>query len=263
MNPIPLHGRLPVWLKSALWTALAAGTGSAVLILLMVLFHELHLTGTAADWLGVLCNIVIAGTAVAAFKVARSWLPQMATQEGYKLAITLVNEHYICLGLKNSLALDTGKAVNYIRHQVDRKSLEGFSVTADELIDALEIAVRSHKTRQETMEEIRFRLATYGLRESDAYRDRFQALDQAYMIASAAAAAILVALKSTKKLQTVFPSTDSELMNAQLIRELYIPDMVEAVERQKLLLEQFRRMVDLHDDIFASRPPIGKLYEVE
>ncbi|BBV79284.1 TPA: hypothetical protein R8G53_005590 [Citrobacter braakii] len=101
-----------------------AGGGTACLsVLVFILFYQVKNTGSAADWIASLANASMAVTAVLAFKVARSWLPQLTTQEGYKLAIELVNDHYIWLGMQNSVLTDVTLPIRYIQHQVDRESM--------------------------------------------------------------------------------------------------------------------------------------------
>jgi len=242
-----------------------AGGGIACLsVLVFILFYQVKNTGSAADWISSVANASMAVTAILAFKVARSWLPQLTTQEGYKLAIELVNDHYIWLGMQNSVLTDVTLPVRYIRHQVDRVSLTGVSeVSASELIKALEHAVLLHKTRRDKMAQIRLRLGTYGLQVTRVYEDRFLALDSAYMHASDAAASILQTLKDTHELSKKFPSTDSALhVKGELTRELYVPLLSEAWERFRVVNEQFQQMIKIHDAIFSGRPSIGKLFEV-
>ena len=244
----------------------AASAGVACLfVLAVVLFYQVAETGSAADWVASVANAVMAITAVFAFIVARSWLPQLTTQEGYKLAIELVNDHYIWLGVQNSVLTDVTRPVLYIQHQFDRVSFTGSpEVSAGELIKALEQAVQLHKTRRDRMGQIRLRLDTYGLRVTHAYEDRFLALDRAYMHASDAAASILQTLKETQELSKEYPSTDSTLLaKGTLIREMYLPFYRAAEEKNFVVENEFTQMAKIHRDIFSCRPSIGKLFKVE
>ncbi|WP_336821304.1 hypothetical protein [Cedecea sp. VD22] len=253
------HARMVLgWL-----TAGAAGGGVAVLsVLLVVLFYQVADSGSAADWIASVANVAMAITAVCAFIVARSWLPQLTTQEGYKLAIELVNEHYIWLGIQNSVMNDVCLPVLYIRHQVDRESLSGSTVSAGELIKTLEQAVLRHKIRRDKMDQIRFRLNTYGLCVSHEYEHRFQALDTAYMHACDAAASILQILKETQALSEQYPSTDSPLEVGAMTRELYLPFLIQANEIYEKVDKQFQEMIKVHGTIFTDGPSIGKLFKV-
>lgn len=244
----------------------AASAGVACLfVLAVVLFYQVAETGSAADWVASVANAVMAITAVFAFIVARSWLPQLTTQEGYKLAIELVNEHYIWLGMQNSVMTDVTRPVLYIQHQFDRVSFTGSpEVSAGELIKALEQALLMHKTRRDRMAQIRLRLDTYGLRVTRAYADRFQALDRAYMNASDAAASILQTLKETNEFSKTYPSNDSTLMvQGAMVRQIYLPLYRAAQEKSLVIQYEFTQMVKIHGDIFSCRPSIGKLFKVK
>lgn len=50
------------------------------------------------DWISAFCNVVMAGATVAAVLTARNYLAQFTAQEGYKLAIHLVNNDFPQLG---------------------------------------------------------------------------------------------------------------------------------------------------------------------
>ncbi|QHP82784.1 hypothetical protein EO763_23100 (plasmid) [Pectobacterium odoriferum] len=234
-----------------------------VLILLLTLSGQAVKNSDVAAWLSMLFNAVMAFAAVGALLTARKWLPQMTTQEGYKLAITLVNEHYICLGPENSILRDVELPVRYICHQVDRRSMGDSTATIEQLIPALEQAIRQHTARQDAMNQVRIQLGTYGLCEADAFYDRFKTLDHAYMKASDAAAEILKRLKNTQETRKLYPSTDSPLHSQQLARELYVKDMVEACGLFEVVKAQFDLMVSTHKDMFSQHPAIGELFSVK
>ncbi|EKS6156611.1 hypothetical protein QCB07_004837 [Salmonella enterica] len=67
-------------------TDTASAVAAYLFVLAVVLFCQLTDTGSAADWIASVANTVMAITAIFAFIVARNWLPQLTTQEGYKLA---------------------------------------------------------------------------------------------------------------------------------------------------------------------------------
>lgn len=97
-NNLSEHRRCFALLRDICITATMGAMGTAMLILLIALVSELGLTGSAADWLATLSNSVVA---IMAFFAARRWLPQLTTQEGYKLAIRLVNKEILTLDENN------------------------------------------------------------------------------------------------------------------------------------------------------------------
>lgn len=243
--------------RGSLTAGAASGAVACLFVLAAVLAYQVAVAGSAADWIASLANAVMAVTAVLAFIVARSWLPQLTTQEGYKLAIQLVNDHYMWLGMQNSVVPDVSMALRYIRHQVDGESMAGSEQTAESIIKDLDEAVLRHKVRRDKMEQIRFCLGTYGLRPAEKYAERFLELDRAYRHAADAAGTILQLAKKTYRINP------SDSWGGGLItRQLYIAKVEEAGESFKVLSEQFMKMVELHDAIFSSEPSIGELFVV-
>ncbi|WP_300002274.1 hypothetical protein [uncultured Cedecea sp.] len=249
------------WVGYLIVGVVSAGLTSLCL-LTFILFYELSRTGSAADWIVSLASAAMAITAVFAFKVARSWLPQLTTQEGYKLAIELVNDHYFWLDVQNRILNDVELPVRYIRHQNDRTSMGESKITVDELIEKLELTVLLHKERRDKMQQIRFRLNTYGLRVTGAFDARFRALDTAYMHAADGAGSILQMLKETREQFKILPSTDSSLLSDQLVRDTYLPLATRSTEQYEFVSEQFNKMVESHASIFSSNPSIDKLFEI-
>lgn len=247
--------------------SLTAGAASAAVtclfVLVTVLAYQVAVAGSAADWIASLANAVMAVTAVLAFIVARSWLPQLTTQEGYKLAIQLVNDHYMWLGMQNSVMPDVSMALRYIRHQVDGESMEGSEQTAESIIKKLDEAVLRHKVRRDKMEQIRFCLRTYGLRPAVKYAERFHELDRAYRHAADAAGEILRITEETYRRYNKYPPDSRDGAGGSLIREIYTPLFEEAWDRFMVLSEQFRQMVKVHDAIFSSEPSVGELFVVK
>ena len=243
------------------WLRTVAVTGGTIILLATVSGQAVK-NSDAAAWLSMLFNGVMALAAIGAYLTARKWVPQLTTQEGYKLAITLINDHYIWLGIQNSVVRDVTLPLACIRHQYDQESLAGSSLTITELITSLEQAVLQHKIRRDTMAQIRFRLGTYGLHDAAEFAEHFQALDRAYMLASEAAASILEILKDTQDRQKIYPPRNSGLASDGYVRELYLPLVSQAEERYRVVSEQFQVMADTHEKIFASCPTIGQLFEV-
>ncbi|WDF99844.1 hypothetical protein PSR30_04550 [Pectobacterium carotovorum subsp. carotovorum] len=164
-------------LCEGLFIAATAASGTALLILLVVLGHDIIRTGSAADWIAAIANVAMAITAVLAFVVARSWLPQLTTQEGYKLAISLVNEDVLTLGEDNPLKDSLHHAVNaftalseqerLIRGEIVLKELWGIYTRADNQV--------------RNIQRLQKQMATYGLMpapgRAKAFSDMMQALN--------------------------------------------------------------------------------------
>lgn len=254
-------------LRSARGSLIAGAASAAVtclFVLAAVLAYQVAVAGSAADWIASLANAVMAVTAVLAFIVARSWLPQLTTQEGYKLAIQLVNDHYIWLGPQNSLLREAGLPMAYIRHLQDGKTMAGSSLSDEEIIEGLDKALLEHKIRLDTMAKIRFRLGTYGLYEADSVRPRFEALDDAYLNAFSAVATLRgYILEMTERLK-VFPGykPGSGMGHYQPVDAMLLTFLRDAEETYEKMEKAFERMVETHADLFNARPTIGKMFQV-
>ncbi|QEM94353.1 DUF3450 domain-containing protein (plasmid) [Kosakonia radicincitans] len=117
-----------------------------------------------AEWLSALLNLVMAGAAVAAYLTARSWLPQLTTQEGYKLAIHLVNNELIWLGVRNRLSSDAG-----IVFEIAREAFNGGNISPatqghlEQAIARLERTTKESRRRKDDINDAIFRMKTYGL----------------------------------------------------------------------------------------------------
>ncbi len=161
----------------ACWRKIARGAGDIVLtavisaaltclvLLVGCLLFGLTETGSAADWLATVFNAIVAVAAGGTFIVARSWLPQLTTQEGYKLAIELVNDHYLGLVPQKSLLKNTSLVFAYICQLQDGENRPGTPVCHEDAIKVLEQSLQEQETKWDTMEQIRRRLGTYGLHE--------------------------------------------------------------------------------------------------
>lgn len=67
-----------------------------VFVLFSTFFYSIYAKmidkSSYTDWISAFCNVVMAGATVAAVLTARNYLAQFTAQEGYKLAIELVND---------------------------------------------------------------------------------------------------------------------------------------------------------------------------
>lgn len=255
-EPEPLIGFVLTGAASALLTCL--------FMLVAALVYRLADTGSAADWIISVANTVMAATAIAAFLVARSWLPQMTTQEGYKLAIELVNDHYLWLGQQNSLLESADRVLMLIRHRQDGKPMPGPAVSEAEVLESLLQTLQEHKTRRDTMQQIRFRLGTYGLHEAYPVRDRFQGLNDAYQETCGAADALGKIVAEMNELLKLVPhyKPGSGMMHLEPIDEKLLGWRNVAEKIDIRMREQHAHMLQIHHDLFGSNPAIGNLFKV-
>jgi hypothetical protein len=258
----------PSWWQRIGEVALTAGISAALtcLVLLVVaLLFGLKESGSAADWLAVVTNGVVAVGAVGAFVVARRWLPQLTTQEGYKEAIQLVNKHYIWLSYQNPLLKDAGWAMT--RFNALQANFTAYCDGAyREAIDPLTVTVIAEKIRKDEVERIAFRLNTYGLQFSDRYKTRLERLERAFQNAVHAAATLDSHLQTDLGIQRRYNSiqpTDpqmagkvSALQNERCALKTDVDQAYEALETH------WNQMASVHASIFNHKPAIGDLFVV-
>lgn len=155
------------------------GTASAFMTCLFMLaaalVYRLADTGSAADWVAALANVAMAVTAVLAFVVARSWLPQLTTQEGYKLAISLVNKDVLTLGEDNPLKINVHHAVDAFKALKEREYLIRGETVLKVLHDVYTRADNQVKNIQRQQKQ----MATYGLMPAPGRAEAFNAMMQA------------------------------------------------------------------------------------
>jgi len=246
-------------------TAVISAALTCLMLLVVALLFGLKESGSAADWLAVVTNGIVAVGAVGAFVVARRWLPQLTTQEGYKEALQLVNKHYIWLGHQNPLLKQAGWAMTRFN------ALQAnFTAHCDgayrEVIDPLATSVNNEKLRKDEVERIEFRLNTYGLRFSDRYKTRLEQLEGAFKHAVHAAATLQSHLQTDlgiqrryNNIQPTDPQMAGKVSALQNERAALKTDVVQAYEA---LETHWNQMASAHARIFNHAPAIGDLFVV-
>lgn len=194
-----------------------------------------------AEWLSALLNLVMAGAAVAAFITARSWLPQLTTQEGYKLAIRLVNDEFYRLSEKNPLMFNAGDVFNAAQSIVDeqeqeqeqekREATRGLSTS----IAKLDKVLVENRTRRDTIERALFQMKTYGLEIVPEKEQAMRSMQKSHRDAIVRGSSVLDAAKRhLEKREKLLKKTP--LRNE---REIFQQDMREQGEE---MLEELARL---------------------
>ncbi|MDZ7324947.1 hypothetical protein N4G41_25275 [Kosakonia sacchari] len=236
-----------------------------VLLILIILFGQTVKDSGPAEWLSALLNLVMAGAAVAAYLTARSWLPQLTTQEGYKEAIGLVNDQYIQLGPLNTLGAAAENAVEAFRKYNETKTGKASAAYA-EAVNELVMLLLTADSVQQTIREIRFRLNTYGLKAAEPYAEEIEAMTTAF--AQVRGKGWWLVKLMTENLTLIYKATKPPLRYSDLNYDALILDMNKAKTEEtieslyQLFTNVLKEMVDCHDAIFVGEPPIGELFTV-
>ncbi|MEN0569821.1 hypothetical protein AAIG30_11355 [Serratia nevei] len=271
-TPVPVQAAQvrppPSWRQRIGEVALTAVISAALtcfMLLVVALLFGLKESGSAADWLAVVTNGVVAVGAVGAFVVARRWLPQLTTQEGYKEAIQLVNKHYIWLGHQNPLLKDAGWAMT--RFNALQADFNAYGYDAyQEAIAPLATSVNNQKNRKDEVERIAFRLNTYGLQFSDRYKTRLEQLEGAFQNTVHAAATLRSHLRTDLNIQHRYHSLHPKnLQTVGTISDLHderVALKTDVDQAYKALETFWNQMASAHASIFNHKPAIGDLFVV-
>ncbi|KLR21070.1 hypothetical protein ABR28_15590 [Enterobacter hormaechei subsp. hoffmannii] len=134
-----------------------------VALILLIVFNGTAKTSDVSNWIIAFANIAMAAAAVGAWRAARKFLSEFFAQEGYRLAIALINENVIHLGIANEYTLRAQKAIVVCRQ------LHGEAHTDDKLIlfrqrlDELITLHGHHSTWLRNSRSLSFRMETYGI----------------------------------------------------------------------------------------------------
>lgn len=82
-----------------------------LVLLMLIIFNGTAKTSDVSNWIIAFANIAMAAAAVKAWLAARKFLADFFAQEGYRLAIELINENVIHLGIDNEFTVHIGEAI--------------------------------------------------------------------------------------------------------------------------------------------------------
>ncbi|MCL6746897.1 hypothetical protein [Kosakonia sp. R1.Fl] len=243
-------------------TAVVSAIVTCLFILVAVLVFRMTETGSAVDWLSAILNLATVLTAIAAFVVARSWLPQLTTQEGYKLAISLVNDEIRTLDRSNPLKDDVNKAVQAVKNLGNRRTI----LNTEPEITKLRSIITSAEKRRKKMRDLRKKMETYGLEPAT---DRAAALEKMLTalgkcIDRANTAQVLLMVLSLKGSIT---ELSQEFINSDrfsMIERLNNGEDLETLTMENLseLDKAWWDMTREQEEFLGKNSQIGKLFKV-
>ncbi|EPY7021359.1 TPA: hypothetical protein RU388_005031 [Klebsiella pneumoniae] len=144
-------------------------------LLLAIYFNQID-RSSYTDWISAFCNIVMAGATVSAVIAARNYLAQFTAQEGYKIAISLVNDDL--LKIKDFISLlisynELHKIIDDNSHFVPRQKQLG--LLKPYISDLYDKNIAFDKYVNELKTKVK-KLHTYGLEISSSKRDFFDSI---------------------------------------------------------------------------------------
>ncbi|QHM75176.1 hypothetical protein C7M52_01125 [Mixta theicola] len=138
-----------------------------IILLLLIIFNGTAKTSDVSNWIIAFANIVMAYAAVRAYLAARQFLSEFFAQEGYRLAIALINENVIHLGNKNRYTIAISSALCCCK---ELHSLPHTREGNKKLQSALVLLTNLHKAHKKWLSDINSlleRMETYGIYPAD------------------------------------------------------------------------------------------------
>jgi len=134
-----------------------------VVLILLIVFNGTAKTSDVSNWIIAFANIAMAAAAVGAWRAARKFLSEFFAQEGYRLAIALINENVIHLGIDNEYTVRAQETIMVCqqlhRHVHTDDKLILFRQRLEQLITLHE----HHRTWLRNSRSLSFRMETYGI----------------------------------------------------------------------------------------------------
>lgn len=134
-----------------------------IVLVLLIVFNSTAKTSDVSNWIIAFANIAMAAAAIGAWRAARKFLSEFFAQEGYRLAIALINENVIHLGDENTVKTDAEAAIKSCE-ELAGKALSESELTYLEFdLDILREQCKYHKEWLNNIHSLSFRMETYGI----------------------------------------------------------------------------------------------------
>ena len=242
----------------------AVAVVAIVILILIILSGQIVKGSGPAEWLSALLNLVMAVAAVMAFFTARSWLPQLTTQEGYKLAIRLVNELFITLGDRNELSTRVWSVHQHAELAFEEIKGEAAAKKLTDSIAKLEEQLGMNLKNRTEIERVLFQIETYGLQVGDEKKEAMQDMLLAHKETISLGQSLRDSIKDyvTKLLNELPFAADakreqqSKIKNDDCRMVLYLQSQCESVQKK------WKQMKDAQAAFIGDDHRIGKLFIV-
>lgn len=150
------ESRIDCWLRTIFVLLL-------VLLLLLIIFNGTAKTSDVSNWIIAFANIAMAAAAIGAWRAARKFLSEFFAQEGYRLAIALINENVIHLGIDNEFTMRSQKAIVVCQELNGEAHTDSNRDRFRQAIDQLSTLHNHHRTWLGNIRSLSFKMETYGI----------------------------------------------------------------------------------------------------
>ncbi|ELZ3956702.1 hypothetical protein UM677_001826 [Cronobacter sakazakii] len=134
-----------------------------VVLILLIVFNGTAKTSDVSNWIIAFANIAMAAAAVGAWRAARKFLSEFFAQEGYRLAIALINENVIHLGIDNEYTVRAHEAIVVCRKLHNQAHTEDKLILFRQKLEQLITLHGHHSTWLRNSRSLSFRMETYGI----------------------------------------------------------------------------------------------------
>lgn len=155
------ESRIDRWLRTGFVLFLAV-------LLLLIIFNGTAKTSDVSNWIIAFANIAMAAAAVKAWLAARKFLSEFFAQEGYRLAIALINENVIHLGMENVYITCTQQALVFCKKIRGKPHAEKSNIRLQSLLQQQRTQSDNHKKWLSNIRSLSFRMETYGIFPADS-----------------------------------------------------------------------------------------------
>lgn len=134
-----------------------------IVLVLLIVFNGTAKTSDVSNWIIAFANIAMAAAAVGAWRAARKFLSEFFAQEGYRLAIALINENVIHLGIDNEFTLRAQKAIVVCRQLHGEEHTDLNHERFRQALSQFVTLHGHHRTWLRDSRSLSFRMETYGI----------------------------------------------------------------------------------------------------
>jgi hypothetical protein len=134
-----------------------------IVLLMLIIINGTAKTSDVSNWIIAFANIVMAAAAVMAWRAARKFLAEFFAQEGYRLAIALINENVIHLGIDNKFTVYVQQVIVICQRLHNEIHTDNNYAQFKYALSQLETLQKQHSTWLSNIRSLSFRMETYGI----------------------------------------------------------------------------------------------------
>jgi len=228
-----------------------------VVLVLLIVFNGTTKTSDVSNWIIAFANIAMAAAAVGAWRAARKFLSEFFAQEGYRLAIALINENVIHLGIDNEFTLRSQNAIAVCRQLNGAKHSVSNHERFRHAISQLATLHSHHRTWLGNIRSLSFRMETYGIYAAEgkkaALTEMILALDSMVLLGES----LLSLLREDFSKYEIKVKTNTNLF--MLFSSEYLTEMEETHRR---INGEWNRMVSCRDKLLSEGKHARTLFVV-